>query len=145
MTLAHSNAHVYRAFLEASGFSLRHAMEAAHSIEIGGSDAVTVVGGVARSPVWLQILADVTNRPIRTLATDGIGAPLGDAFLTARALGWEHEANGIVAWLRFSEPITPCSERLGLYDECYTMFRGLYEAMRSLTERGSNHGDKRRN
>jgi len=132
LTLAHTQAHVYRSFLEAAGFSLRHAMEAGRGAGLPDVEILTVVGGVTRSTLWLQILADIVARPMRTLATDGIGAPLGGAFLVARALGWADRPDDILRWLEFRDPIDPREENLEVYDRGYGAFRRLYEATRGM-------------
>ena len=132
LTLAHTSAHIYRAFLEGVGYALRHAMDVGQAAGLPKSESVTVVGGVTRSPVWLQILADITGRPLRTLKTQGIGAPLGDAFLVGKSLGMLDREVGIAKWLSFSDPIRPELGHRRIYDECYRTFRQLYEETRPL-------------
>lgn len=132
LTLAHTKIHLYRAFLEAVGYALRHAMEAGRSAGLQTSDEVVIVGGVARSSLWIHILADITGRRVKTLATEGIGAPLGDAFLVARALGWESEASEIRKWLKYNDPVLPDSANRKVYDRGYASFRQLYEVTRPI-------------
>ena len=63
LTLHHTQAHLYRAFLESVAYSLRHIMETSQ-IEIGAETKCTMIGGATRSRLWRQIFADVTGVPI---------------------------------------------------------------------------------
>ena len=130
LTLSHSAGHVFRALLEATAYSLRHAIETGIEIGLPLSEATTVVGGVARSKLWLSILADVTGRSIRTLATEGIGAPLGDAFLVGLATGLFKDYSDIHDWIRYSKPTTPDPDRKAIYDKYYQLYRDLYHDLR---------------
>jgi len=138
LTLSHTKAHLFRALLEATAFALRHAIEEGKNIGLPLEEETIVVGGVANSDLWLSILADVTGRPIRTLATQGIGAPLADAFLVGLASGIVSDCRQIREWLSYTEPILPDSGRHAIYDRYYALYRSLYEAvcpkLRELSE-----------
>ncbi len=130
LTLSHTAGHLFRALLEATAYSLRHAIETGAEIGLPLSEATTVVGGVANSPLWLSIIADVTGREIRTLATEGIGAPLGDAFLVGLTTGLFEDYGEIRDWIRYSAPIRPDLETKGVYDRYYRLYRDLYPRLR---------------
>ena len=131
LTLSHTAGHIFRALLEATAYSLRHAIETGEEIGLPLSAATTVVGGVARSKLWLSILADVTGRPIRTLATEGIGAPLGDAFLVGMATGLFKNYGDIRDWIRYSKPTAPDPDQKAVYDKYYRLYRDLYRNLRN--------------
>ena len=61
LSLAHTKAHLYRAFLEAVAYSLRDAMNATGE-DLGKS--ILLAGGVTKSKLWRQIFADVTGYPV---------------------------------------------------------------------------------
>ena len=61
LSLTHTRAHLYRAFLEAVAYSLRNAMEATGE-NLG--EYILLAGGVTKSKVWRQIFADVTGYPV---------------------------------------------------------------------------------
>jgi len=129
LTLSHTKAHLFRALLEAAAFALRHAIEEGKSIGLPLEEETIVVGGVSNSDLWLSILADVTGRPIRTLVTPGIGAPLADAFLVGLASGIVSDYRQIHDWLSYTEPILPDSGRHATYNRYYALYRSLYEAV----------------
>ncbi len=66
LTLATTRHEVARALLESLCFELLWNLE---TLEAGGVrvDELVAVGGGAKSPVWLQLKADVFGRPVRTL------------------------------------------------------------------------------
>lgn len=131
LTLSHTRAHLFRALLEAAAFSLRHAIEAGMAVGLPISGETVVVGGVARSPLWLRIIADITGRPIRALR-GGIGAPLADALLVGLATGLVEGPRAIRGWISYTDPITPDPGRKGIYDGYYRLYRRLYPALAEI-------------
>ncbi|MEW6216168.1 MAG: FGGY-family carbohydrate kinase [Candidatus Bipolaricaulota bacterium] len=132
LTLSHSKGHLFRSLLEATAFALRHAIETGQGTGLPVNSETIVVGGVAKSPLWLSIIADVTGRTIRTPATEGIEAPLADALLVGIATGWVDGYKRIHDWVRFERPICPHPPRRALYDRQYTLYRHLYAALHPL-------------
>jgi xylulokinase len=127
LSLSHTRGHLFRALLEATAFSLRHAIELGETTALPLKPETSVVGGVAKSQLWLSILADVTGRPIHTLTTEGIGAPLADAFLVGLTMGLVDHYEQIHEWIHYREPIIPNQERHKLYNQYYLIYRRLYE------------------
>lgn len=75
LTLAHRGSDMVRAILEGVGHHLRQ-MLGAHEVT---ADEIFAVGGGARSPLWLQIIADITGRPVRrarVLESAALGAAM---------------------------------------------------------------------
>jgi len=64
LTLYHTKAHLYRALMEAAAYSLRHSIETGLECGLKIKEETRLVGGVAKSRLWVQILADVIGRPI---------------------------------------------------------------------------------
>ena len=84
----HTPAHLYRSILEGVAFELRLHLERLEAATGTPVTAIRVVGGGARSPLWVQIVADVTGRPVRVCA-DGEVSAEGAALLAWRWLGRE--------------------------------------------------------
>lgn len=95
LDLHHTRAHLFRAFLEAVAFSLRHSMEAAPQ---GGvlDERLVLAGGVAKSPLWRQIIADVTGFQVVCPKND-VEANLGDVVLAGVGTGLLDYA-GVERW-----------------------------------------------
>lgn len=81
-------ADLYRALIEGAAFGTRKILEnfTAHGLAV---ERITVCGGIAeKNPLWLQIYADVTGRPLTLAAAPQVCA-LGAAILGAVAAGAE--------------------------------------------------------
>lgn len=63
LQLKHTRAHIFRAILESVAFGTKNILD---NFERQGCkiDSLVVCGGVTKDPLWLQIIADVTGRPI---------------------------------------------------------------------------------
>jgi xylulokinase len=109
LTMMHGRPEMARAVLEGVAFNLRLILDAfrAQQDDLGeraGIDAVRLIGGGARSPLWRQILADVLGMPILlpelvTEATSlgaaiagGVGVGIFDSFAAADRFIHVHEA-----------------------------------------------------
>jgi sugar (pentulose or hexulose) kinase len=130
LTLSHTRAHVYRALLEGVAFALRHNMEAGEEIGLRLDETCTLVGGAAKSPLWRQILSDVTG--YRLAATRGSEAALGDALLAGIGIGAVDRFEAIRDWLSYEEPTTPNASNKETYDHLYSVYKDAYPRLREL-------------
>jgi len=85
LTADHSLGHMARALLEAVTFDLRTIVEIMQKASDLASHVV-LTGGLSRSPIIPQLLADVLNRELR-VPEDGEGSVAGAAILALRGLG----------------------------------------------------------
>lgn len=117
-----------RAVPEGLAFALRSIADAMGGMDRG--DALPVTGGVARSAVCCQVLADVLGRPVRRLdGAEDVGT-VGAALLAARGLGWVDHAGEEWAADRGSRDFVP-SGASDAYESRYQIFRTLYPALRA--------------
>jgi xylulokinase len=128
-TLSHTRGDLYRAALEATGYGVRHNIEA---IEAAGGDIrrIVAVGGGTQGGLWTQIVSDITGRE-QEIRAQSIGASYGTAFLAA----------GLVAdvaiddWNPVAGTVTPRTD----YEDLYRLYRDLYprtaETVHALAER----------
>jgi L-ribulokinase len=86
MTLATTAAEIYRALIEATGFSTRRILDAFEAERIPVRELIAVGGLAERSPLLVQVYADIARRPIALAATANASA-LGAAMLGAVAAG----------------------------------------------------------
>ena len=91
LTLSTTAPEIYRALIEATAFSTRRILEAFEGKQIPVEELIAVGGLAERSPLLLQIYADVTRRPI-ALADTANASALGAAMLGAVAAGARGEA-----------------------------------------------------
>lgn len=118
LTLSHSRGHVWRALMEAVCFGTRACVDglekAGHTCE-----EIIIAGGTTRSPLWLQMHADVTGKDI--VLCENIDAPLlGCAILASVGAGVHSSIQDAVrAMVRVSKRVEPNPKVTGTYDRIY--------------------------
>ena len=131
LALNHSRAHLYRAVLEGIAFALRHTIEAAARHSEALDPHLRVVGGLSRSDLCMQVIADVCDRPVVTPGSHA-EAPMGVAMLAAFGVGLVDEAAVERGWARPLERARPDAQRALRYDALYAQYRAAYEALRPV-------------
>ncbi len=128
LSLNHGRPHLYRALLEGCTFALRDIVDRLDAMGLAG-DEIRVVGGGARSPLWLQMKADVTGRTIRVLETDEATAT-GAAMLASVAAGFVRDLDEAVAQcVRLNDRVhTPDPSTAAAYGDAYGRYRRLFDA-----------------
>jgi xylulokinase len=122
LTLPHTREDMARAIMEAVAFELRWAVE-----EIGRAgvsvNVLKMVGGAARSPVWPQIVADVTCLPV-ALPAFSQAASWGAAILAGVAAGvYTDPEAGLAALPRPERRLDPNPNCAETYARSFEQFR----------------------
>ena len=132
----HGPEHFYRAILEGIAFEQRLAVEKVLHSGVGEFEEYRVVGGGSRSPLWCQIFADISGRPVTSLASTESTA-LGAGMLAAAAAGWFPDCQKAASAM--SSPAgrwLPDSQYREIYQRIYTeVYRQLFPAVRPLLDR----------
>ena len=134
LTLRHGRGHVYRAILEGISFGTRLIFDAMAANGYSPEEVV-VAGGATRSPLWLQIHADVAGVPFkRTKCAD---APaLGSAILAAVAAGSYPDVAAAVEKMVHDEGVVyPRPEVHARYAAPYAAYKATYPALKTLIHR----------
>jgi xylulokinase len=126
LSLNHGAAHMARAVLEGCAYALRDIVGRFDALGLGGRE-IRVVGGGARSPLWMQIKADVTARPVRAVVGDH-ATSAGAAMLAAVAAGYFDDLEQAAARVvRLApEPVLPLPDAVERYTAAYNDYRRLY-------------------
>lgn len=129
LSLAHRRAHLYRAVLEGVAYALAHNIEAGRRSGQRLGERLIVVGGAAHSPLWLQIIADVTGYPVVTIQEE-VEAALGAAMLAALAVGLVDATIAERGWVTLVERARPEPMAQAVYRERYALYTSLYPLLR---------------
>ena len=129
LALNHDRAHLARAILEGCAFALRDIVDRFEAMGLGGQE-LRVVGGGARSQLWLQIKADVTRRPVRAVQGDH-ATSAGAAMLAAVAAGLFSDLDEAAARVvrLADEPVCPRAATADVYEEAYRSYRRLFDGV----------------
>ena len=127
-TLRHTRPHFTRALLEAVAFMLKRNLDLLEGLGIP-VHAIRSLGGGARSPLWLQIKADVLQKPVQTMAVEE-AACLGAAMLGAHAVGVYPDLDQAVAsMLQTKAVIQPNPTHAAIYQQQYARYVELYDRL----------------
>jgi len=133
----HSRAHLYRAILEGIAFEQRLHTEGVEAALGQPVETYVAMGGGAQSERWLQIIADVTGKPVyRAAVTDA--AALGAGILAAAGVGLFPDARAAAAAMTCvaPEPSVPNEARHAFYSQLYTeVYRALFPAVQPHLQR----------
>jgi xylulokinase len=134
LRLSTSRAEVVKAVLE--GVTYEMALNARVLAECGAEiDSFRAIGGGAKSPVWMQIKADLLGKPVHAMRVSE-AVCLGAALLAGTALGRypsAREASRRVA--RIEKTYRPDARRARIYRERFARYRELYPALRGWLHR----------
>ena len=132
LTLSHTRAHLWRAKMEAVCFGTRACIEALN--KAGHTcDEIVIAGGATRSPLWLQMHADVTGKPV--VLCEHIDAPLlGCAVLASVGAGvYETVDEAVQNMVRTARRIEPQKEISQAYTKLYNgVYKHLPDAVRPV-------------
>eukprot|EP00887_Chlorella_sp_A99_P007355 scaffold2.g7355.t1 len=125
LTLKHGRGHVFRALLESVCYGTEHVLEAMRGAGYAPAE-LRVAGGATKSPLWLQIHADVSNLPLQ-LTVVGEACVLGSAVLAAVAAGLHPSLEAAAgAMVELGPFVRPDPERHAAYAKHYEAYRRLY-------------------
>ena len=126
----HGRGHVFRAILESWGYSIRYGLESfypqGHPIK-----RLVATGGGARSPLWRQIVSDITGMAQEYVPeADG---PLGAAYIAGLAVGIFDDFEVLQTdWVQVSAITCPDPDTQRIYDRYYPVFVELHDSLRSI-------------
>ncbi len=133
-TLRHTKGHFARAIMEAVSCLVRRNMEVLGDLGIQVTE-IRSLGGGARSRIWKQIEADITQKPVVTTKNEE-AACLGAAILAGKAVGMytsiENACNKMVS---IKERFEPNPANAGIYESTYGHYIQLYNDLCGLFAR----------
>jgi xylulokinase len=140
LSLRHTKAHMTRSVLEGVTFGLRDSMELMQDLGVR-IDAIRASGGGAKSPLWLNILANIFNTSI--LTNNAVeGAAFGAALLAGVGTGVYADVFAACdTVLQINKRIDP-DDRVGVYQDFYELYHALYAPLHPLFDQDAALVDK---
>ncbi len=129
LTLRHGRDHLTRAVMEGVVFALRQGLELMLALGVP-AERIVASGGATAHPLWLQLQADILNRPIyRTTTVEA--AAVGAALLAGVGAGVypdiREACRRTVTWR--DEVVQPVPANVVIYEDAYRTFCRLYPAL----------------
>ncbi len=121
LTVYHTRSHMFRAILEGVAYAMRYSIDTARETGTKIKNATLVDGG-ASSPLWRQIISDVTEITYQYIP-DSQGAPMGDTILAGLGTGEINDYKIIEKWIGDKIPTEPIPENTMKYREKYRIYK----------------------
>lgn len=102
--------------------------------EVGADfDTVVSIGGGAKSPLWLQIQADIFNKKVVSLKNEQ-GPGMGAAMIAATGLGWfDTVQDAAASFISFGKEYLPNPEHAAQYETVHNIYKKAYAATAEIS------------
>jgi xylulokinase len=135
LTVRHGRGHLTRAVLEGVAFGLKDSSTLIQNAGLGTITQVRASGGGTKSALWRQILASVLDAELVVVNT-AEGAAYGAALLAGVGAGnWLDVPTACADAIRVTNSIVPDPRSFDTYSRAYSLYRGLYPALKSSFDR----------
>lgn len=126
----------YRAILENTALLVRSHIELVKEATGHEPDELIFAGGAAKSPLWSQIVADVTGKPVKVPVVKEATA-LGAAILAGVGVGlYADVEEAVERTVKWDRQFQPDSSVKPVYDALYANWKKLYPAQLALCDQG---------
>jgi len=131
LTLDHTKADLLKAVLDGITFELKLNLTLLEQAGVP-VQRLRATGGGAKSPFWLQLKADIFNKPME-VPTSSEGSCLGVAICAGVACGeYKNHREGVEACIQVQATYEPRPEMASAYDEKFALYRRIYPALKDL-------------
>jgi xylulokinase len=134
LNMSHNKSHMARALMEGVAYHLRWICEEMERIGFK-VDGFNGIGGGCNSGVWVQIISDVTGKPLRVVQNHLEAGAAGAALTVAVGLGVYPNMDTVDQLIGISREVQPDAARWKRYDALYREYRGLYEVLSPVYRR----------
>ena len=118
-----------RSVMEGVAYELRDCFEVHREVQTAtnaGIEEIRIAGGIVRNPLWLQILADILEFPLRVPKATELGA-LGAAMNAAVGVGYyDNLEQAAQQMLEMSNEIEANYQNRATYADGYELFKAAY-------------------
>ena len=137
ITEQHDRRYFARAMLESICYTHRWSLEKYHSLHGRLPNEIRVVGGGAQSDVWMQMLANILQIPIRVPKNPRYIGTIGLCYCAMIGLGLMEDYSSIEGKIETSSLFIPSKDHAVIYDEQFSLYKALYPALKSLYEQAN--------
>lgn len=132
LQLHHGQEHLARAVMEGVTFALKDCLTIIEELGIQ-STRIIASGGGAKSPVWLQMQADIFQREV-VVSKVSEQACLGACLMAATGTGSLHSLEeGCRRFVEYdTRSYVPGNESKGLYEEQFDIYREIYQQVKPI-------------
>ena len=134
LTAKHTRADLIRSVIEGVSYSQKDCLDIIEQLGVK-VNSVRVSGGRGKSPFWHQLLADVFEKPVVTLATQE-GSAYGAALLALVGTGAYGSVPEVCrSVIRETGSVSPRGEESRFYRDGHSLYTSLYPALKPIYQR----------
>lgn len=130
LTLDHTRDHIYHAALEGIAYGIAQNIRVIEEIGLPVENMIAVGGGT-KNPVWMQIVADIINKPV-LIPKVSIGASYGSALMAALGIGDLKNFDELSSVIEIAQNIYPKEKNRQIYKKYLKIYDRLYVANKDL-------------
>ena len=129
----HDRRHMAHAMMEGVCYQLK--MGAQYNVQkrnFSWPKAVNVIGGGSNSDIWMQMLADIMNTPVRVPRATRHAGAVGTAYSALIGLGVCSDYAEAAKRVQIERSFEPIPENVALYEKNYAVFKNLYKSLEPM-------------
>jgi xylulokinase len=131
LTLRHTQAHMIRAVMESVSYMLKNNLDLVSRMGVPINE-IRSMGGGAKSDLWLQMKADVLQKPVQRVNTEE-AACLGATILASVCTGdYGNIVEAVNNMVKPGQTFFPDPAKERVYQEGYEKYRKLYDQLEPL-------------
>lgn len=130
LTDTHTEAHITRAVLEGVCYAVVDVLRALEE-NSNNINNIYLSGGIIKSDMWVQLLADVSGKKIM-LNEAADASALGAAFIGMKALGKMKNIRAAKIFLQNVKTVKPSPANHRIYKKYFAVYSGLYERLKDV-------------
>jgi len=131
----HTRENMLRAVYEGVAFNYRWLIEIVEQQFKFPLPKLRVIGGGAKSEPWMQILSDVTHRPVETVRDPQEAGAVGAALVAAVGLGIYPGFEALKSVVKVDKVFQPREDNRRIYDSLFHSYQESYKSLRSFYKR----------
>ena len=128
LSLSHTEAHIYRAIMEAVAYGFQHHFDILNELELA-PERIFISDGGARSDLWRQIVADVIGLDVSYVGNHP-GSCAGAAFVAGIACNFYSSWDDLSGLAGITVVNKTNAEAHARYQKLYHIYRCLYQDLR---------------
>ncbi|WP_432662878.1 FGGY-family carbohydrate kinase [Wukongibacter baidiensis] len=129
VSLEHTRKHMMRAVYEGVAYNIRWILENFKRDFGFDIQSLKLIGGGALDKEWMQIISDVTQRPIETVRNPKIAGAIGGAICAAIGLGIYDDFDCSKKLINLDKKYTPNKDNAEIYDELFKTYKSIYYSL----------------
>jgi xylulokinase len=133
-SMGHTKSHMARSVMEGVAFHVRWICDALDKIGLNASE-MNAIGGGNTSPIWPQIISDITGRSLKIVEHPLEAGAMGAALTVAVGMGIYPNMDAVDDIIKISRVVEPDPEHANRYDGLYREYKDIYAALAPVYRR----------